>query len=394
MGAKKIINSFRDFNYETDVVNDQDFSALGSATMEFYTSGIFKNFFAEKCGEKGEDFHTALKKLNKNKKPLQIKKPNDKNAEKGDVLLSLVANDELSDLFSEFTDLLDGQKKKIGLDMPVLLTPSKGTQEPSYSTESSKPLIIIVGESALRTKLVNDKTGIIHVGTPYAVHQIIGSPEQCDTYKYIFAQLLNISSKGIDGELLKKLLLGFDSNSMPEGQSKPYNPLKDCSIYLTDIIKFWYENIKLDDALKVTLNKVLIVKELLKLKKEFSSIYIVTFGKRAKSVLNQGKITEIIGEVKDHPSIKNDINEINLDDLNFIHILHPSGKNAERWRHKIHKRAAYLGNKKYIIARYGGYDDHLTTTSKLIAEEAFLEILEGIIKKKQQQNDNKDSSEQ
>ena len=369
MGAKEEnsnnSNEFRDFV-------DNDFSALGSATMEFCTSGIFKEFFSKYCGDRDGQESQLRKKLEETfKKPLQIKKPNDKNAEKGDVLLSLDANGNPPELFSEFKDLLDGQKKKIGLDMPVLLTPSKGTQESSDSTESSKPLIIIVGESALRTKLVNDETGIIHVGTPYAVHQVNGYPEQCDRYKYIFAQLLKISSnESIEGKLLKKLLLEKVSDN---GE----NPLNNCSIYLTDIIKFWYEGIEIDDFLKKdpsdeikhqkTLGVKLFEKELEELlNQKFGPIYIVAFGNTAQSIIEKMAIED--------------------QGIKYIPILHPSGQNADSWKANIYERALFLWKNRidtnYAFERYGEeFGLPGETTSKLIAEEAFLEILEGIIKK-------------
>ncbi len=351
MGAKKEINTFRDFDKKENVVENKDFGALGSAEMEFYTSGIFKEFFANYCDGDDNVFREALnKKLGG--KPLQ--------KQQDDSLLSLVANDELSDLFSEFTNLLKDKKIKIGLDMPVLLTPSK---------ESSKPLIIIVGESALRTKLnENEFTGKIHVGTPYAVHQVKGYPEQCDRYKNIFNRLLEISSTGIKEELLKKLLLVKESD---EGE----NPLNNCSIYLTDIIKFWYEGIIIKDFLKnnpskeITRQKTLGVKlfknELKLLAKNFAPIYIVAFGNIAQSIIEKMAIED--------------------QGIKYIPILHPSGQNADSWKANIYERALFLWKNRidtnYAFERYGEeFGLPGETTSKLIAEEAFLEILREILK--------------
>ena len=92
-----------------------------------------------------------------------------------------------------------------GIDVPVLLKPD---------TNINGKTIVIVGESPLRdTNDPNNKKRVL-LGTPYAVHQKFDAPSQCNVYKKIFSDLLK------------------------EGYS----------VYLTDIIKVWWEgkNLKAD----------------------------------------------------------------------------------------------------------------------------------------------------
>ena len=141
------------------------------------------------------------------------------------------------------TNIPNYPKPLVGIDVPVLLKPTK----------CNGKTIIILGESPLR----NDKNIIsgknVIFGTPYAVHQNIDSPKQCIVYKLIFNGLL----------------------------SKGY------SVYLTDVIKVWWKKKKLDptdedkDILDNELNK-------------FPNHYIVSWGKRADTALRDMKKTPIV----------------------------------------------------------------------------------------------------
>ena len=85
-----------------------------------------------------------------------------------------------------------------GIDVPVLLKPT---------TNANGKTIVIVGESPLRDTNNSKNQNKVLLGTPYAVHQKFDAPSQCNVYKKIFSDLLN------------------------EGYS----------VYLTDIIKVWWE---------------------------------------------------------------------------------------------------------------------------------------------------------
>ena len=94
-----------------------------------------------------------------------------------------------------------------GIDIPVLLKPK---------SETYKPLIVILGESALRNKAElegikdpkNAPSNVI-LGTPYAIH-LKECPPKCGVYRKIFDAILE----------------------------------KGYPIYLTDIIKIWWKGKK------------------------------------------------------------------------------------------------------------------------------------------------------
>ena len=98
-------------------------------------------------------------------------------------------------------------KTPCGIDIPVLLKPE---------SETKQPLIVILGESALRSEAElkdikdpkNPPSNVI-LGTPYAIH-LEKCPPKCGVYRKIFDAILE----------------------------------KGYPIYLTDIIKIWWKGKK------------------------------------------------------------------------------------------------------------------------------------------------------
>ena len=142
----------------------------------------------------------------------------------------------------------------IGVDIPVLL---------SQVNKASKGIIVILGESPLRTRNDKDDKNNIVFGLPYAVHMDMNNPAQSRMYKKIFNKLLN------------------------EGYS----------IYLTDIIKDWY----VDRNLNPSPGDIKLFKsELGILQKSHpnTNISIVVFGQKAKKAIDILK-----GNATDFPKV-------------------------------------------------------------------------------------------
>ena len=131
----------------------------------------------------------------------------------------------------------------IGVDIPVLL---------SQENKESKGIIIILGESPLRTANDKNNDNNIVFGLPYAVHMVMKEPPQSTMYKGIYNELL----------------------------SKGY------SVYLTDIIKDWFAGREMhpsDDDIK------LFEKELAILQQSHPNTKksIVVFGKKAEGAIDK-----------------------------------------------------------------------------------------------------------
>lgn len=189
----------------------------------------------------------------------------------------------------------DKQDKYYGVDIPVLLG------------EENKKTIFIIGESPARDK----KYGHITIGTPFAVACEIGSPWQCDIYKYIFNRLVK----------------------------SEYN------VYITDAVKVWYNGMKGEKGgYKKHINTAFLIKEI----ERISPILIVIWGETAK---------------KAYKGIKEKINN----KIDHLPQTHPVTMNWDRWESKMYKRSLqdtkpektigyeYANNKEGDRAQYLAY---------------------------------------
>lgn len=215
--------------------------------------------------------------------------------------------------FVEVTAVLNGinNHNYVGIDVPVLLTPE------GRSTKDKT--IVIVGESPLRDTKNTDNKNKVLLGTPYAIHQKFGCPSQCNVYKKIFSDLLQ------------------------EGYS----------IYLTDVIKVWWDG-KTGKELKTDKNdKELFDDEMDEMKKLGDNLVFVAWGKKAKNYLDKWKKSPI------------------------IELPHPSQQNWNNWKLHIFEKAIY--DKEDISYAKGRYPNEESKTSEVIvAREAVSEILEKI----------------
>ena len=199
----------------------------------------------------------------------------------------------------------------IGIDVPVLLKP---TTKPNGKT------IIIVGESPLRDTNDPENQNIVLLGTPYAVHQLFDAPSQCNVYKKIFSDLLN----------------------------------KGYSVYLTDIIKVWWEgkDLKADADDKKIFEKE--IQKILNNGKIGKDLFIVAWGNKAGGILE-----------KDYPFL--------------IKLPHPSQQNWNNWKLHIFEKAIYDKNDiTYAKSKYPQKDSK--TNEGIVASEAVIEILDNINK--------------
>jgi hypothetical protein len=211
----------------------------------------------------------------------------------------------------------DNEKTPCGIDIPVLLKP-----EP----ETDKPLIVILGESALRNKkeledITNDASNNVILGTPYAIH-LKECPPKCGVYRKIFDAILE----------------------------------KGYPIYLTDIIKIWWEGKK--DSLLVPndLDIVVFNKELNELKKKYEDIIIVAWGEKPKDAL-QKKFNMI-------------------PDVEFLPLPHPGQKNWNAWKLRIFEKAVFSGKLEYATNLYGKKPDG--KDNKTTAEKVAIEAVQSI----------------
>lgn len=198
-----------------------------------------------------------------------------------------------------------------GIDVPVLLKPT---------TNANGKTIVFVGESPLRDTNNSKNQNKVLLGTPYAVHQKFDAPSQCNVYKKIFSDLLN------------------------EGYS----------VYLTDIIKVWWEG---KDLKAYADDKKIFEKEIQKILnngKIGKDLFIVAWGNKAGGVLE-----------KDYPFL--------------IKLLHPSQQNWNNWKLHIFEKAIY--DKKDITYATSQYPQKDSKTNEVIvASEAIKEILENVKK--------------
>ena len=208
-----------------------------------------------------------------------------------------------------------------GIDIPVLL-------EPETKTESGdvKPLIVILGESALRTKeeleyIKGEASNNVILGTPYAIH-LQKCPPKCGVYRKIFDAILK----------------------------------EEYPIYITDIIKIWWKGKKGNLLIPNALDIGVFRKELEKLKSYYGKCVFVTWGNKAKIGLQK-----VLGNVTDE---------------NILSLPHPSVMNWDAWKLRIFEKAIYSKEVKYAIDLYPNKES--ATTEDIVATEVVKEILEHI----------------
>ena len=207
-----------------------------------------------------------------------------------------------------------------GIDIPVLLKPKP---------ETNKPLIVILGESALRSEAElkdikdpkNPPSNVI-LGTPYAIH-LEKCPPKCGVYRKIFDAILE----------------------------------KGYPIYLTDIIKIWWKGKKDSLLVPKDLDIVVFKNELDILKKEINNnIIIVAWGEKPKDAL-QKKFNMI-------------------PDVEFLPLPHPGQKNWNAWKLRIFEKAVFSGKLEYATSLYGKKPDG--KDNKTTAEKVAIEAVKSI----------------
>ena len=207
-----------------------------------------------------------------------------------------------------------------GIDIPVLLKPK---------SETNKPLIVILGESALRSEAElkdikdpkNAPSNVI-LGTPYAIH-LKECPPKCGVYRKIFDAILE----------------------------------KGYPIYLTDIIKIWWKGKKDSLLVPKDLDIVVFKNELDILKKEINNnIIIVAWGEKPKDAL-QKKFNMI-------------------PDVEFLPLPHPGQKNWNAWKLRIFEKAVFSGKLEYATNLYGKKPDG--KDNKTTAEKVAIEAVKSI----------------
>ena len=221
------------------------------------------------------------------------------------------------------------QQNLIGVDIPVLL---------SQGNKASKGIIIILGESPLRTNANIVPNNNIVFGLPYAVHMGMGNPPQSRMYKNIFIALL----------------MGSNHIIKSEDWMEQNNQTVGYSIYLTDIIKDWFAGRKLNPS---NADIKIFESELRILQGKHPNIYIVVFGQKAKDAINILKVN-----VTNFPKV--------------IELPHPSKKNWTTWKLRIFEKAVYGNNINYAIKRYPNPSS--STSETIVSNEAIDEILANI----------------
>lgn len=206
-----------------------------------------------------------------------------------------------------------------GIDIPVLL-------KPASKTSSDKPLIVILGESALRNQEelaeIEKTDANVILGTPYAIH-LKKCPPKCGVYRKIFDAILE----------------------------------KGYPIYLTDIIKIWWEGKKDSLLVPKDLDTDVFKKELDILKNEINNnIIIVAWGEKPKDAL-QKKFNMIPG-------------------VDFLPLPHPGQKNWNAWKLRIFEKAVFSGKLEYATNLYGKKPDG--KDNKTTAEKVAIEAVKSI----------------
>jgi hypothetical protein len=204
-------------------------------------------------------------------------------------------------------------KTPCGIDIPVLLKPE---------LETKQPLIVILGESALRNQKelaeIEKTDANVILGTPYAIH-LKECPPKCGVYRKIFDAILE----------------------------------KGYPIYITDIIKIWCAG-KKDSLLKPNDKDIEVFnKELDILKKEINNnIIIVAWGETAQNGLEE---------------VRKDSKDV----LPSLSLPHPGQRNWAAWKLRIFEKAVFSKNLEYATRLYGedpNGDENKTTAEKVAIE--------------------------
>lgn len=208
-------------------------------------------------------------------------------------------------------------KTPCGIDIPVLLKPE---------SETKQPLIVILGESALRNQKelaeIEKTDANVILGTPYAIH-LKECPPKCGVYRKIFDAILK------------------------EGYP----------IYITDIIKVWWKEKNLVPYKNLDI-KVFNM-ELNKLKGIYKDIVIVAWGKTAQNGLEKvRKISKYLEELEVPHSLS---------------LPHPGVQNWDAWKLKIFADAIY--NKGINYAKKYYENSETPTTDETVVKVAMEEIL-------------------
>jgi len=202
-----------------------------------------------------------------------------------------------------------------GIDIPILLEPN----------EESKGLIIILGESALRTdddiNKITQTTYNTILGTPYAIH-LQKCPPKCAVYWKIFDALLE----------------------------------KGYSLYITDIIKIWWKGKQLKPY---DLDINIFEQEFGKLESfTGKKPVLVAWGKKSQDALQQ--------RMKKEP------------DTDYLPLPHPGVNNWDSWKLRIFMKAVFNDNLEYATNVYGKGDigNENKTDEGIVADEAVRSIIE------------------
>ena len=218
---------------------------------------------------------------------------------------------------SVYTTIKTAVGTPCGIDVPILLKPNG----------KSKGLIIILGESALRTDdeieyITNETTDNTILGTPYAIH-LHKCPPKCTVYRNIFDALLQ----------------------------------KGFSLYITDIIKVWWKGKTGKLLVPVDMDLDIFEQEFKQFKDK--NPIIVAWGKKSQNALHR---------LKEKKGL----------DTDFLPLPHPGVNNWDSWKLRIFMKAVFKGDLKYAIKVYGKgpIGKEKTTNGSIVAEEAVRSIIE------------------
>jgi len=274
-----------------DIIEEKEVNVLKNASMSYPTWNVIKKLLDN------DKFNDPEKSFG------------DKPIEKGnDPIYSKIKGD----IIKEYQ-----VSTPCGIDIPVLL-------KPTPNTSSDNPLILILGESALRNK--EELAGIekananVILGTPYAIH-LKECPPKCGVYRKVFDAILK----------------------------------KGYSIYITDIIKIWWEEKKgnllvpNDKDIEVFRNELDILRNEIN-----KNIIIVAWGKKAQNGLEEvRKSQEVVP-----PSLS---------------LPHPGQRNWDAWKLRIFEKAVYDEGITYAKKRYP--EKKSATNEEIVANEVVEEII-------------------
>ncbi len=272
-------------------IKSDEISCLEGALMKFPTWSLFEKLIRKASNTDNPGCCFGEKPMGKDDK----------------TLLSVDATEQL-------IEIIRNNNRYVGIDVPVLL-------RPKTKCNINDKTIIIVGESPLRdTEDFTDPEKVkVLLGTPYAIHQKFDCPPRCNVYKKIFSDLIGA---------------GY-------------------SIYLTDIIKVWWDKKELKPE-RYDVNMFKAELDALKAIGVREPI-IVSWGKTAENALVTLKKRKIID--------------------NFFPLPHPSKRGWNNWKTLILEEALYDEEKNRYAKTIYPDKDHLNNTEVKIAKMAVDKIL-------------------